>query len=154
MTKPKTKKITKAKKVVRQLRLTTTVSPVEKQRAEKIAKEEGFESVGDLVRALISERHKIRVKKAKAKRERAAKKKASLRHAPPSLAAKSRNPLPLRNPALAAKPTRTSSTRKRTSSSTASSTAKKALNGGVVATARNSRNPATGTTKLRAAANR
>lgn len=135
----------KEKKTVRKLRLTTPVNPLEKQRAEKIAKAEGFDSVAELVRKLLSERHKARA---------LAKKEAKLLGSSlPAL--KLGKTLALGSTRRTAKPARSGSARKRTSGSTASSTPKKLLNGRVVtATGKNVGRPAGRTAKRSAAANR
>ena len=61
---------------IQQLRLTTVVSPVQKQRAEKLAKDLTGGDVGELVRALLLEKHKAHVTARKLEREKAAKAKA------------------------------------------------------------------------------
>lgn len=145
-----TKKLT-----TRPLRITTPVNALEKQRAERIAKDEGFSNVGDLVRQLLAKHHGERLKKAKAKKARAAKKKGSLRSLATSPGLKSRNSLPLGTSSRTAKPSRASSTRKRTGSSTASSASKKTLNRGAVAVASSKvGRPSSRSTKGRTAANR
>ena len=116
----------KSKKTTRPLRVTTTMNALEKGRAEKIAKDEGYSSVGDLLRMLVAKHHTERLAVKKKARERAAKRKAlvskSLRVSATSLpAVKSGNPLALRNSRSG---TSKAPTSKSARSKTASSTAK------------------------------
>jgi len=134
------------KETKRQVRLVAQVTESEKKRAEKLARDEGFASVSDLVRKLLSERHQLRLKKAKAK-------KASPRPSSSRLAAKTGNPLALGNARLASKPSRSRGTSKRARKSAANGTSSKALKNRVVATGSSISNRSRRSTKASASSN-
>jgi hypothetical protein len=153
MTKKTTKTPKKKAVQIPKKAISVRVTAQQKKLAETIGRHEGHLNFSELFIDLIAERHKKLLKQKAAKKARAAK-KASLRSTLPGLPAKSRRLLTLRNSSASSKPSRTSSTRKRTGSSTARSTTNKALNGGVVAApSRKVGRTAGRTTKNRTAAN-
>lgn len=142
--------MTTTKKGSRQLRLTTPVNALEKQRAERIARDEGYNSVAELVRELLAFRHNARLKKLAEKKRRNASK--GVKKANKSSARLTKNTLPLRKSATAIKPSRSTSAGKRSSSRSTRSTTKNPHKRRIVAAGSKprstTRNPTkTGTTK-------
>ena len=139
-------KTTMTKKVGRQLRLTTPVNAKEKKIAERLARDEGYPSVAELVRQLIADRHERRMKLRRAKKERDAKKKASGRSATKLLS--------LGKTGASTKPSRSNTASNRASRRTTSRTTKKAGKRRVVSAAGNTSRTTGNRTKASASADR
>jgi hypothetical protein len=120
-------KTTMTKQVGRQLRLTTPVNSREKKIAERLARDEGYPSVAELVRQLIAERHQKRMKRlaAKKEREKNGAKKASGRGATKLL--------PLGKAGASAKPSRSKTSGNRTRRSSTNRPSSKSPKNRVVA---------------------
>jgi len=122
-------KTTMTKQAGRQLRLTTPVNSREKKIAERLARDEGYPSVAELVRQLIAERHQKRMKRiaAKKEREKNGTRKTSGRGATKRL--------PLSKSRASSKPSRPNTTSNGTRKRSADRSPKKTLHHGLVTAA-------------------